>query len=56
MDFLNNCHISEQTRKLLKEYKVSFVFQPIFSKFDTIVAYEALMRPKESRFWSLLMK
>jgi len=47
MNLLDNNHISEQTKEILKKYDVSFVFQPIFSRYNTIAAYEALMRPKD---------
>lgn len=46
MSIFDNPYISKQTRKLFEDYEVNFVFQPIFSKFDTLIAYEALMRPK----------
>lgn len=46
MSILNNPYISERTKSIFEKYDVDFVFQPIFSKFETIVGYEALMRPK----------
>jgi len=46
MSIFDNPYISKQTRKLFEDYEVNFVFQPIFSKSDTLIAYEALMRPK----------
>lgn len=46
MSILANPYISDQTKSIFKQYDVEFVFQPIFSRFETIVGHEALMRPK----------
>jgi len=46
MSIFENKYLSENTGSILRKYDVDFVFQPIFSKFDTIVGHEALMRPK----------
>lgn len=45
MSILNNPFISENTKKILEKYDVDFVFQPIFSRFETVIGHEALMRP-----------
>lgn len=42
-DLLN---VSDSIKKILNKYNVDFVFQPIISKFETVVGHEALMRPK----------
>lgn len=38
-------NVSDSTKNALKQHNVNFVFQPIFSRDNTVVAYEALMRP-----------
>lgn len=45
MNILDNPYISEKTKNIFKNYDVEFVFQPIYSRMNRIVAYEALMRP-----------
>jgi len=40
-----NLNLSEDIMKMLQQYSIDFVFQPIYSKFETIVGHEALMRP-----------
>lgn len=42
-DLLN---VNDSIKKVLNKYNVDFVFQPIISKFETVVGHEALMRPK----------
>jgi len=42
----DNLILNDNIMSTLKKYTVDFVFQPIFSRFNTIVAYEALMRPE----------
>lgn len=39
-------NVSESIKEVLNKYDVDFVFQPIYSGFETIAGYEALMRPK----------
>lgn len=39
-------NVSESIKDVLNKYDVDFVFQPIYSGFETIAGYEALMRPK----------
>jgi len=46
MSIFDNPYISENTKAIFREYDVDFVFQPIYSKFETIIGHEALMRPK----------
>lgn len=38
--------VNENIKKILMQYRVDFVFQPIFSKTGDIIGYEALMRPE----------
>lgn len=38
-------NVSDSIKNALKQHNVNFVFQPIFSRDNTVVAYEALMRP-----------
>jgi len=45
MGIFDNQYISENTKTILEQYDVKFVFQPIYSKSDEIIGYEALMRP-----------
>lgn len=46
MSIFDNPCISEKTKAILRKYDVDFVFQPICSRSESIVGYEALMRPK----------
>lgn len=39
-------NIGDDIKSILKQYDVDFAFQPIFSRFNTVVGHEALMRPK----------
>lgn len=45
MSIFDNQYIGENTKAILEQYDVKFVFQPIYSKSDEIIGYEALMRP-----------
>lgn len=42
----DNMNISDDIRRILQQYNVRFVFQPIFSREGIVVGYEALMRPE----------
>jgi len=42
----NTLNLNNEIMSILKKYEVDFVFQPIFSRLEMVVAYEALMRPK----------
>jgi len=46
MNINNNQYLSEKTKSLFEKYDIDFVFQPIYSKFNSIIGHEALMRPK----------
>jgi len=46
MSILDNPYLSEKTKEIMEKYDVDFVFQPVFSRMEEIVAHEALMRPK----------
>lgn len=37
--------ISEKIKDILSEFKINFVFQPIFNRNNDIIGHEALMRP-----------
>lgn len=39
-------NINSELKSILNKYKVDFVFQPIFSKDESLMGYEALMRPE----------
>lgn len=39
-------NVNEKIKSVLSQYKVDFVFQPIFSRFNDVIGYEALMRPE----------
>lgn len=39
-------NISQETKKILSDFHIDFVFQPIFDRNNDIYAYEALMRPE----------
>jgi len=49
MRVIESPFISDKTKAILEKYDVDFVFQPIFSRMEEIVGYEALMRPKGMR-------
>lgn len=38
--------VNDDIKKILMQYHVDFVFQPIFSKTGDVIGYEALMRPE----------
>lgn len=46
MLYFDNLDLDNKIKSILKEYHVDFVFQPIISKNDLLVGYEALMRPE----------
>ena len=39
-------NVAPEIKTVLMKYEIDFVFQPIFSRDERIVGYEALMRPK----------
>lgn len=39
--------LNNDIMEILEKYEVDFAFQPILSRVEEIVAYEALMRPKD---------
>lgn len=39
-------NVSDKIKTVLNQYSVDFVFQPIFSRSNSRIGYEALMRPK----------
>lgn len=41
----DNLQINDEIKSVLQKYNVDFVFQPIFSREENIIGYEALMRP-----------
>lgn len=45
LDF-STLSVSEETKQILSEFHIDFVFQPIFDRNNQIFAYEALMRPE----------
>lgn len=45
MNTFSELDVSKEIRDILEEYDVDFVFQPIYSRMETIIGYEALMRP-----------
>lgn len=40
-------NVSDEIKKVLMQYNIDFVFQPIYSNYDMVIGYEALMRPKD---------
>lgn len=43
----DNLNIDNKIKSILQKYQVDFVFQPIYSRIELLVGYEALMRPKD---------
>lgn len=39
-------NVSDEIKKVLMQYNIDFVFQPIFSRENVVIGYEALMRPE----------
>ena len=39
-------NVSDEIKSVLTQYNIDFVFQPIFSRENVIIGYEALMRPE----------
>lgn len=42
----NDLDVCKEIKDILNQYDVDFVFQPIYSRYEMIIGYEALMRPK----------
>lgn len=45
MSAIANLNVCDEIKAVLEKYDVDFVFQPVYSKFETVVGHEALMRP-----------
>ncbi len=54
MQDYDSLNVSDDIKKVLKQYNVDFVFQPIFARQGELVGYEALMRPKDKNIMEFI--
>ena len=55
LDF-ENLNVNETIKSVLKQYHIDFVFQPVFSKDEELIGYEALMRPEGKQILDFIQK
>ena len=50
----DNLNVNDEIKNVLKQFRIDFVFQPIFNRSGDVMAVEALMRPEGSNILAFI--